>query len=135
MALRGAIAWFRVAEFASRSVWTAVVMDINEIEADDPRAGAEDHRRLLDKKVVDESFEFGRRDRVQLSERVVVGVGSTSGISNGFDRLLIDSSLQERLTDDPGVEAAAFDSRIRISASRSSAKVSRSAAVRTVSGW
>jgi len=39
MALRGAIAWFRVAEFASHSVWTAVVMDINEIEADDPGRG------------------------------------------------------------------------------------------------
>ncbi|WP_050022809.1 hypothetical protein [Halorubrum saccharovorum] len=42
MALAGAIAWFGVAEFASISVWTAVIVDIDKVEVDDPRAGAED---------------------------------------------------------------------------------------------
>jgi hypothetical protein len=36
MALAGAIAWFRVAEFSVIGAWTAVVMDIDEIKIDDP---------------------------------------------------------------------------------------------------
>jgi hypothetical protein len=36
-----------VTEFASFSVWAAVVVDIDGIIPDDPRAVAEDHRRLL----------------------------------------------------------------------------------------
>lgn len=47
MALGGAIARNRVTEFANLGVWTAVVVNIEEVEADDPRAGAEDHGRLL----------------------------------------------------------------------------------------
>jgi len=39
MALGGAIAWFRVAEFPFLCVWTAVLADINEIKTDDPQAG------------------------------------------------------------------------------------------------
>jgi len=35
MALAGALAGFRVIEFASVSVWTTVVVDIDEVEADD----------------------------------------------------------------------------------------------------
>jgi|AntRauTorcE11897_2_1112592.scaffolds.fasta_scaffold70622_1 hypothetical protein len=84
MALGGAIAWFRVAEFPFLSVWTAVIVDINEVEADDPRAGAEDHRRLLDKEAVDEKFQFGRRNSVKLSKCVVVGVRSTSRIRDSL---------------------------------------------------
>jgi len=110
MALRGAIAWFRMAEFASASVWTAVVVDIDEVEADDPRAGAEDHRRLLTEEVVDDGFEFVRWDSVQLCQCVVVEVRSTSTVGDGLDGLLIDTSLEECLPDDPEVEAAAFDS-------------------------
>ncbi|WP_435183047.1 hypothetical protein, partial [Halobellus sp. EA9] len=110
MALAGAIAWFGVAEFPGISVRTAVVVDIDEVEADDPRAGAEDHRRLLSEDGVDGGFEIIRWNGVQLFESVIVGVGSTSGVGDGFDGLLIDSGLQNRLTDDPGVEAAAFDS-------------------------
>jgi hypothetical protein len=71
-------------------MWTAVVVDIDEVEADHPRPQPEDHRRLLNKKIVDERFEFGRWDSVQLSELVVVGVRTTSGIVDGFDRLLIE---------------------------------------------
>ncbi|MFC4987845.1 hypothetical protein [Saliphagus infecundisoli] len=72
-------------EFARFSVWTAVVMDIDEVEADDPRAGAEDHRRLLDEEVIDECFQFSRRNRVKLCQRVVVGVRSPSSIGDSFD--------------------------------------------------
>ncbi|WP_217563495.1 hypothetical protein [Halalkaliarchaeum desulfuricum] len=57
MALGGSIAGFRVAEFTSLSVWTAVVVDIDEVEADDPRPRPEDHRRLLGKEGVDGGFE------------------------------------------------------------------------------
>lgn len=53
---------------ARLSVWTAVVGDIDEVEADNPRAGDEDHRCLLDKKVVDDGFKFVRRDSVPLRE-------------------------------------------------------------------
>ena len=60
MALRGAIARYCVTELISISVWTAVVMDIDEIEADDPRAGAEDHCRLLGEELVDDGFQFVR---------------------------------------------------------------------------
>lgn len=42
MVLGGAIAGFRVTEFASFGVWTAVVVDIDEVKADDPRPGTED---------------------------------------------------------------------------------------------
>ncbi|WP_435183471.1 hypothetical protein, partial [Halobellus sp. EA9] len=79
MALAGAIAGFRVAEFASVSVWTTVVMDIDEVEADDPWAGAEDHRGLSSEDVVDGGFKVIRWNGVELFESVIVGVGSTSG--------------------------------------------------------
>ena len=110
MALRGAIAWFRATEFASLGMWTAMVVDIDEVEADDPRAEAEDHRRLLSEQIVDERFEFSRQDGVKLSKRVVVRVRSTSGVDDGLDGLLIDSSLEECLPNDPGVEGCGFDS-------------------------
>ena len=110
MALGGAIAGFRVAEFASVRVWTTVVMDIDEVKADDPRRRAEDHRRLLSEDVVDGGFEVIRWNGVQLFEGVIVRVGSASGVGDGLDGLLIDSSLEECLPDYPGVEAAAFDS-------------------------
>ena len=110
MALRGAIAWFRATEFASLGMWTAMVVDIDEVEADDPRVKAEDHRRLLSEQIVDERFEFSRQDGVKLSKRVVVRVRSTSGVSDGLDGLLIDSSLEECLPNDPGVEGCGFDS-------------------------
>ncbi|MFC6952853.1 hypothetical protein [Halorubellus litoreus] len=80
-------------EFASFSVWTAVVVDIGEVKADEPHAGAKDPHRLLDEKFVADVFEFVRWEGVKLSERVVVGVRSMSGVGDGFDRLLIDSSL------------------------------------------
>ena len=67
MALRGAIAWFGVAEFASLSVWTAVVVDIDEVEADDPRPRPEDHSRLLDEKFINDVFELLSRESVKLS--------------------------------------------------------------------
>ncbi|MFC4989271.1 hypothetical protein [Saliphagus infecundisoli] len=73
-ALGGDIAGFCMAEFASLSVWTAVVVDIDEVEANDLRTGAEDHRRLLDKEIIDECFQFSRRNGVKLCKRVVVGV-------------------------------------------------------------
>ncbi|ELY55794.1 hypothetical protein C492_15091 [Natronococcus jeotgali DSM 18795] len=110
MALGGAIARLRVTEFSIIGVWAAVIMDIDEVEADDPRPGAEDHRRLLAEKTVGSSFEFGSWNGVKLGKRIVIGVCFTSGVSDSLDRLLIDSSLEERLSDDPGVEAAAFDS-------------------------
>ena len=110
IALRGAIVWFRVTEFTSLCVWTAVVVDIDEVEADNPRVGAEDHRRLLNQEAVDDGFHLVQRNSVKLSESVVIGVRSTSGIGDGLDRFLIDSGLQECLTDNPGVEVAAFDS-------------------------
>ena len=52
MALAGAIAWFRVAEFSVISVWTAVVVGIDEIETGVPWARTEDHRRLLNEERV-----------------------------------------------------------------------------------
>ena len=110
MALAGAIAWGGVAEFAVIGVRTAVIVDIDEVEADDPRAGAEDHRRLLSEDVADGGFKVIRWNGVQLFEGVIVGVAATSGVCDGFDGFLINSSLQQRLTDDPGVEAAVFDS-------------------------
>jgi hypothetical protein len=51
---------FRVAKFASLSVWTAVIVDIDEIEADDPRAGAKDNRRLLNQEAIDDGFQLIR---------------------------------------------------------------------------
>lgn len=96
-------------EFARFSVWTAMIMDINEVDTDDPRRRAEDHRRLLAEKAVDGSFEFSSRNGVKLGKRVVIGVRSTSSVSDSLDGLLIDSGLEERMSDDPGVEAAAFD--------------------------
>jgi hypothetical protein len=113
MALAGAIAGFRVTKLSVIGVWTAVIVDIDEVEADDPRARAEDHLGLLNEEVVDDCFEVVSRDGVKLSERVVVRVRSTSGVGDGLDRLLIDSGLEKRLPDDPGVEAAAFDSGYR----------------------
>ena len=94
MAFAGTIAGVRVAEFTSVSVWTAMVVDIDEVEADNPRADAEDHRRLLSEDVVDDGFEVICWNGVQLFEGVLVGVGSTNGVSDGFDGFLIDSSLQ-----------------------------------------
>lgn len=35
-----------------------MVVDIEEVEADDPRAGAEYHRRLLNERIVDDGFEI-----------------------------------------------------------------------------
>ncbi|MFC4987856.1 hypothetical protein [Saliphagus infecundisoli] len=110
MALGGAIARLRVTEFASVSVWTAVIMDIDEVEADDPRPGAEDHRRLLAEKAVRDCFEGSRPDRVKLGKRVVIGIRSESAVGDCLDGLLVDSGLEQCLSDDPGVEAAAFDS-------------------------
>jgi hypothetical protein len=110
MALAGAIAGFRVTKLSVIGVRTAVIVDIDEVEADDPRARAEDHLGLLNEEVVDDYFEVVSRDGVKLSERVIVRVRSTSGVGDGFDGLLIDSSLQQRLTDDPGVEGCGFDS-------------------------
>ncbi|WP_424005531.1 hypothetical protein ACOZ4I_19385 (plasmid) [Haloarcula salina] len=110
MALRGPIAGFRVAEFTSVSVWTAVVVDVDEVESDDPRAGAEDHRRLFDEKIVDDDFEVIRWDGMKLCERVVVRIRSTSGIGDGLDRLLINGGLEKCLPDNPGVEGCGFDS-------------------------
>jgi len=51
MTLGGAITWCRGTEFS----WLngAVVMNIDEVEADDPRAVAEDHRCLLCKYLVE----------------------------------------------------------------------------------
>ncbi|MFC6764776.1 hypothetical protein [Natrinema soli] len=74
---------------------------------------AEDHRRLLTEKAVSDCFEFSRQDRVKLGKRVVIGVCSTSGVSDSLDGFLIDSGLEERLSDNPGVEGCGFDSRNR----------------------
>lgn len=110
MALEGALTRLRVTEFARFSVWTAVIMDIDEVEADDPRRRAEDHRRLLAEKAVSGSFEFSSRDRVKLGKRVVVGVGPQSTVGDCLDGFLIDSGLVERLPDDLGVKGSGFDS-------------------------
>jgi hypothetical protein len=110
MALAGAIAGFRVIEFVGLSVWTAMVVNIDEVEADDPRAGAEDHRRLLSENIVDGGFEVIRWNGVQLFEGVIVRVSATSGVCGGFDRFPIDSGLEKRLTNDSGVEGCGFDS-------------------------
>ena len=47
---------------------------------------------------------------MKLGERVIVGVRSKGGVGDSLDGLLIDSGLQECTSDDPEVEAAAFDS-------------------------
>jgi hypothetical protein len=123
-----------VTEFACLSVWTAVVVDIDEVEANDPRARAEDHRRLLSEDVVNSSFEVICWNGVQLFEDVIIGVGFTSGIGDGLDGLLIDSSLQKRLSNNPGVEGCGFDSGNRY-LREESFRLSKSEAVRTASGW
>lgn len=124
MALGGAIAWFRVAEFARLSVWTiVVVVDIDEVKADDPLAGVEDHPRLLNEKFVNDGFEFGRWDGVKLSERVFVRLRSTSDVGDGLDVFLVYSNLEKYMPDDPGGEGCDFDPWIVTSERRSSAKV------------
>lgn len=110
IALGGAIAGYRPAEFAYDVVWTAVIVDIDEVETDDPRGGAEDHRCLLGEKVVDDVLKLISRDGMELSKCLVVGLGSESGVSDRHDGFLIDSCLEERLPDNLGVEAATFDS-------------------------
>jgi len=57
MALRGAIDGFACRR-SPVSVWIAVIVDLTEVEADDPRSEAEDHRRLLEKEAIDDGFEF-----------------------------------------------------------------------------
>ena len=110
MALGGAIAGRCVTKFTGRAVGTAVVVEVDEVEADDPRAGAEDHRRLLSEQAVDDGFEFFRWDGVKLRKRVVVGVRSTSALGDRLDRGLLDGCLEKRPPDDPGVEGCGFDS-------------------------
>ncbi len=39
MALGGAIAGYCMTELSGITVWTAVVVDVDEVEADDPRGG------------------------------------------------------------------------------------------------
>ncbi|MDB2246617.1 hypothetical protein PM015_18215, partial [Halorubrum ezzemoulense] len=55
-------------------------------------------------------FQFIRPNGVKLCKRVVVRVCSMSGVGNSLDGLLIDGCLRDRFPDDPGVEAAVFDS-------------------------
>ena len=85
MALRGAIAGCRVTECTSVRVWRAVVVDIDEVEADDPRAGAEDHRRLLHEELVNDLFEFSSGNGVELCECVIVGVSVASAVGHCLD--------------------------------------------------
>ncbi|WP_281195765.1 hypothetical protein [Halorubrum sp. F4] len=85
-------------------------MDIDEVEADDPRPWPEDHRCLLGEEVIDDSFQFIRRNGMKLCKRVVVGVRPTSSVGNSLDGLLIDGCLSNRFPDDPGVEDCGFDS-------------------------
>jgi hypothetical protein len=113
MALGGAIAGRCVTEFTGRAVGTAVVVKVDEVEADDPRPAAEDHRCLLSEQAVDDRFEFFRWDGVKLSKCVVVGVRSTSVLGDRLDRGLVDGCLEDRSPNNPGVEAAAFDSGYR----------------------
>lgn len=87
--------------------------DIDEVEPNDPRTGAEDHRRLLDEKIVDDGFEFSGRDGAKLGKRVVIRVGSTSSVGDGLTEFLIDSSLRKRLVDNPEVEGSSFVSGYR----------------------
>jgi len=85
MTLGGAIAGDRVTEFSRLGVWTAVVVDTDEVKADDPRPRTQDHRPLLHENVVNDAFEFSRRDGVQLSQRVVVGVCPESAVGASLD--------------------------------------------------
>ncbi|WP_254840958.1 hypothetical protein [Natronomonas marina] len=110
MALSGAIAGFREVEFSGLSVWTAVVIHIDEVKLDDPRPRPEDHRRLKSEEIVNGGFEFICRIGVQLSEGVIVELDSASGVSNGLDGFPIDSGFRECSTNNPRFEAAVFDS-------------------------
>lgn len=110
MALRGAIAGCGVAEFTGIAVGTAVVVDIEEVEADDPGPDTEDHRRPVSKEAVDSLLKDSRKDGMKLGKRVVVGIRSTCGVGDCLDGFLSDSSLPEGFPEDPGVEAAVFDS-------------------------
>jgi hypothetical protein len=112
MALKGAIVWHGVAKFASVSVWTVMVVDVDEVEADDPRSQTKDHRRLLSEDIVDGSFRIVCWNGVRLFEGVIVGVGSTSSVGDGFDRL-IDSGLQKHLTNNSRVQGCGFGSKDR----------------------
>lgn len=69
--------------------------------------------------------EFSSRSGTKLSQRVVVGVRPESVVSNSRDGSLIDSGLERRLPDDPGVETVASTPGIGISERRSSANISR----------
>lgn len=64
MTLGGSLARLRVAEFASLGMWTPTIVDIDEVEANDPRAGVKDDRRLLDQGVIDDRFQFRRSNGV-----------------------------------------------------------------------
>lgn len=51
---------FRVTDFASLGVWTAVVMDIDEVKTDDSRPRPRIILHLLSEEVVDDDFKFIR---------------------------------------------------------------------------
>jgi transketolase N-terminal domain/subunit len=60
-------------------------MDVVEVETDNPRRGAEDHRRLLSKQDIHDGFEFFGWDVLKVHERIVVRVRSTNVLGVRFE--------------------------------------------------
>jgi len=111
MALGRAIARGRRTEFSEVLVRVAVVVEIDEVETDDPRpAWAEDHRSLFGEQAVDDCFEYLRKNRMELRKGVVVGVGFERAVSDCLGRCSANGCSRDGLPDDPGVEGCTFDS-------------------------
>ncbi|WP_248910814.1 hypothetical protein [Halocatena marina] len=118
MALGGTIAEDRLTEFTGVDVWGAEVVDIDEVKADDPWAGSEDHRRLLDEKVITNGFELLNQNDVKLIQRVVVGVRPDCAVGYTLDGFLINGDLEKRLLIDPREEIEHLGFKIRGSKNR-----------------
>lgn len=79
-------------------------MDIDEVEADNPRCEAKDHHRLSSEKMISKVFELIGWNGVELSKGVAAGVRPASVVGNSLDGYLLDGGLKERLANNPGVE-------------------------------